>query len=40
MDQAARYEELLARRVAREPVQHIVGRTEFWSLDILCDPAR
>jgi release factor glutamine methyltransferase len=37
VDQAARYEELLARRVAREPVQHIVGRTEFWSLDILCD---
>jgi release factor glutamine methyltransferase len=37
-DEAARYEELLARRAAREPVQHIVGRTEFWSLDILCDP--
>ncbi|MGO8703974.1 MAG: peptide chain release factor N(5)-glutamine methyltransferase [Candidatus Brocadiia bacterium] len=39
MDQAARYEALLARRLAREPVQHIVGRTEFWSLDILCDPS-
>ena len=39
MDEAARYEELLARRAAREPVQHIVGHTEFWSLNILCDPA-
>ena len=39
MDEAARFEELLARRAAREPVQHIVGRTEFWSLDILCDPS-
>jgi release factor glutamine methyltransferase len=36
-DDAARFEALLTRRVAREPVQHIVGRTEFWSLDILCD---
>ncbi len=36
-DDAARYEELLARRVAREPVQHIVRYTEFWSLNILCD---
>jgi len=39
MDDAARYEELIARRVAREPVQHIVGHTEFWSLNILCDPS-
>lgn len=39
LDEAARYEELLARRVAREPVQHIVGHTEFWSLNILCDPS-
>ncbi|MGD1001913.1 MAG: peptide chain release factor N(5)-glutamine methyltransferase [Candidatus Brocadiia bacterium] len=38
-DQAARYEALLMRRLAREPVQHILGRTEFWSLDILCDPS-
>ena len=37
MDDVGRFEEMLARRVAREPVQHIVGRTEFWSLDILCD---
>jgi release factor glutamine methyltransferase len=36
-DEAARYDELLARRAAREPVQHIVGHTEFWSLNILCD---
>ena len=39
MDEAARYEELLARRAAHEPVQHIVGHTEFWSLNILCDPS-
>ena len=39
VDDAARYEELIARRVAREPVQHIVGCTEFWSLNILCDPS-
>jgi release factor glutamine methyltransferase len=39
MDEAARYEELLVRRAAHEPVQHIVGRTEFWSLNILCDPS-
>jgi release factor glutamine methyltransferase len=37
MDKAAQFEELLARRVAREPVQQIVGHTEFWSLNILCD---
>jgi release factor glutamine methyltransferase len=36
-DDAARFEALLARRAAREPVQHIVCRTEFWSLDVLCD---
>jgi release factor glutamine methyltransferase len=28
-----RYEELLRRRVAREPVAYIIGRQEFWSLD-------
>ena len=39
LDETARYEELLARRAAREPVQHIVGHTEFWSLNILCDPS-
>jgi len=27
------YEELLARRLEREPVAYIVGRREFWSLD-------
>jgi release factor glutamine methyltransferase len=37
MDEAARFEALLARRAAREPVQQIVGHTEFWSLNILCD---
>ena len=38
-DDAARFGALLARRVTREPVQHIIGHTEFWSLDILCDPS-
>jgi release factor glutamine methyltransferase len=28
-----RYEELLGRRIAREPVAYIIGRQEFWSLD-------
>jgi release factor glutamine methyltransferase len=37
MDEAARFEALIARRAAREPVQQIVGHTEFWSLNILCD---
>jgi release factor glutamine methyltransferase len=36
-DEAARFEALLARRAAREPVQQIVGHTEFWSLNIRCD---
>ena len=30
---------MLTRRVAREPVQYIVGRQEFWSLDFLVTPA-
>jgi release factor glutamine methyltransferase len=29
-----RYGEMVARRAAGEPVAHIVGRREFWSLDI------
>lgn len=29
----ARLEALLARRVAREPMSHILGRREFWSLE-------
>jgi len=27
------YERLLARRAAREPLSHLIGRREFWSLD-------
>ncbi|HEX2928875.1 MAG TPA: peptide chain release factor N(5)-glutamine methyltransferase [Candidatus Binatia bacterium] len=33
-----RYEELLRRRVAREPVAYIIGRQEFWSLDFRVTP--
>ena len=29
---AARFEQLLVRRVRREPMAHILGRREFWSL--------
>lgn len=32
-DQAAAYEKLIARRMAREPVSRILGRREFWSLE-------
>jgi release factor glutamine methyltransferase len=31
-DTAARFEQLLARRVRREPMAHILGQREFWSL--------
>ena len=36
-DAAARFDEFLSRRAAREPVQYILRSTEFWSLPILCD---
>ena len=32
------YRSLLARRVAHEPLAHILGRREFWSLDLLVSP--
>jgi release factor glutamine methyltransferase len=35
----ARYEALVARRVAREPYAYIVGRQEFWGLEIAVSPA-
>jgi len=35
----ARFEALLTRRLAREPVQYIVGRQEFWSRDFAVSPA-
>jgi release factor glutamine methyltransferase len=33
-----RYGEMVARRATGEPVAHIVGRREFWSLDIEVEP--
>ena len=30
---ASRFEELIERRAAREPLSHLTGRREFWSLD-------
>ena len=33
----AKFAEFVARRCRREPLQHLVGKTEFWSLTILCD---
>jgi len=37
IDQAC-YHALLARRAAHEPLAHILGRREFWSLDLLVSP--
>jgi release factor glutamine methyltransferase len=37
-EELARYEELLARRAAREPVAYIVGEREFWSLSFEVGP--
>src|SRR5207244_13344052 len=34
---AARFERLVARRAAREPVHHLVGEREFWSLPFAVD---
>ncbi|MBF0334876.1 MAG: peptide chain release factor N(5)-glutamine methyltransferase [Alphaproteobacteria bacterium] len=38
-DQQARFETMLARREAREPVARIMGRREFWSLEFEVGPA-
>jgi release factor glutamine methyltransferase len=37
-DQAARFEALVRRRVAREPTQHIVGRAPFRHLELAVGP--
>ena len=36
-DRLSAFRELVRRRSAREPIQHLTGRTEFWSLPIHCD---
>jgi release factor glutamine methyltransferase len=36
---AARYDTLIVRRAAREPVAYITGRQEFWNLDFEVSPA-
>jgi len=36
--QARRYEALIARRLAREPLAYITGRKGFWSLDLKVGP--
>jgi release factor glutamine methyltransferase len=38
-DAAARFEAAIARRAAHEPVSRIIGRREFWSLDLRVAPA-
>ena len=38
-DQLATLDRLLARRQAREPMSHILGRREFWGLDFTVTPA-
>lgn len=38
-DDLARVTELLCRRLAREPLQYLTGRREFWSLDFLVSPS-
>ncbi|HEY5612618.1 MAG TPA: HemK/PrmC family methyltransferase, partial [Lysobacter sp.] len=37
--EAARFEELLARRVAGEPVAYLTGRRGFWQFDLQVTPA-
>jgi release factor glutamine methyltransferase len=38
-DAIARFEALVARRAAGEPVAYLLGRREFWSLEFAVDPA-
>jgi release factor glutamine methyltransferase len=37
-DFALRYDDLVARRVTREPLAYIVGHREFWGLDLEVNP--
>jgi release factor glutamine methyltransferase len=39
VDAVARFESLVARRAAGEPVAYLLGRREFWSLEFEVDPA-
>ncbi len=36
-DKVDAYRDLVRRRAAHEPIQHLTGRTEFWSQEIKCD---
>ena len=38
VDAARRFDELVGRRAAREPIARILGRKEFWSLDLALGP--
>ena len=38
-EELAAYRRLVERRAAREPLQYILGRTEFWSLELEVNPA-
>ncbi len=35
VDDDAEYDRLLTRRAAREPISHLIGRREFWSLEFM-----
>lgn len=38
-DELARFKSLIKRRVRREPVAYILGKKEFWSMDLRVNPA-
>lgn len=40
LEQQAQLETLLSRRQRGEPVAHLVGEREFWSLPLLVSPQR
>ena len=39
VEDAGRFDGLIARRAAREPLSHLTGRREFWSLEFEVTPA-